>query len=281
MFVHEKRIWSASLPQFANSVLSTALFAIGLLSYESLVVAAFLSFASYFIFMIVLSPTLLVLRTEFRLVPRFRGVGAWTRVALTPGLSSVLATIAVVLPRFALADKGEADVGIFTAAVAVATLPNVVFGALSVYYLSQFRRSVSASSARLLRSTRRALGLHLAIACVYGCAFIGIGQSVIKWVFGKDFYVPQSGIVVLAVGGVFLGLVWLVDALLLVLGPQRVLLLGSTIGVVVAVVMSMIVVPQLGLVGAMVAYSSVAVATAVFKTTAFLFSRRGMLRRSI
>lgn len=271
------RYRDANLPLIAQSILQAVFFGGTLLATRNLSAGLAIS-------LLVLSPTTLAMTwltasmidREILLAPVFSSSSAkrWLRRTWPLSLTALVGSGTVYVPRLALERfSNVADVGLYTAAASIATLPNVVLAGLAQAPLS----ARPADGNLHLRRLVRRVAAYAVMLCLATLITLTVaGSSILGLVYGNEFRAASNLLLILSASVVAGSPVWALDSGLIQLGAYRQQLLATLIGLFTLAALTAILVASLGLTGA--GWAAVLAAALITVIKGALFERRSRIQ---
>lgn len=150
----------------------------------------------------------------------------------------------------------QSDAGVYSVALRVATITSLVCTAVNSITTPVFARLHAAGSDRELVALARQASRLMALAVVpISIVLLLIGRSMLGWVFGEEFTDAYTSMAILLVGQMFNAFTGSSDFVLNMAGMQRQLRNIIAPAALLCVLLSIALVPLLGVVGAALAYT--------------------------
>ena len=180
----------------------------------------------------------------------------WFRKGLPLGAASSVNSLSVFAPRYALAQiLGPQAVGEYSAALAIASVPGIIYSAIAQSGLTPIIQAskVSVSSGRRLAA--RLLGVNVAVAVLCGVPMLLAPESLLMAVFGEAFATSTTSLAlrILAVTSIMVAMIWILDVVLIGRGLFRAQLATTVISVSATVAASVALIGGWGVAGAAMA----------------------------
>lgn len=185
--------------------------------------------------------------------PKFSHQLAWTRLGLPLGAAATITSLSALVPRALLEHESGLDaVGQYSAALAIASIPGIVFAAVAQAGLSPLVAARSASQGNPTRLVRRLFIVNLGIAAAFALPIFLFSGHLLGVLFGDAFAKPATELALqaLAASTLIVACVWVADMVLVALQAYTARL-TTTIATVGAVAVSAAtLIPRYGLGGA-------------------------------
>ncbi|MEV4703910.1 oligosaccharide flippase family protein [Actinoplanes sp. NPDC049316] len=196
--------------------------------------------------------------------------------ALPLGFAAFLSSVTWNIPRYVLSERASiATLGIFSAISYIPTTINVGAAALAQNLLPKFTAMRhNAENARVRQLVYRFLLLSAACAMALSAACYFGGETLLALAYGPE-YGEQTGLLTLLTATTALGVGgFILDAALSSHRQFAGQLAANTMALVACVVLSLLLIPQLGIVGAGMASAGVTLVLLAAKTVLFVLSMR-------
>ncbi|MGO1592347.1 lipopolysaccharide biosynthesis protein [Ancrocorticia sp.] len=166
----------------------------------------------------------------------FPGIRSVLRAGVPVTISQGIAAIAAYLPVLILSRwVSEEAIGVFAAAAYLITAANLVGAAAQTVLISPLRIQYASQGAQpTFRRALRVNGVLLAIGVICIPIIVFLGNPVLQFVYGQEFSLPQSALVLLALAVVPIAPSYLFSAVLSVFNYFRIEALVWACAVIVA-----------------------------------------------
>lgn len=251
----------AALPIAANQVASIVVFVLAISALGSLELALFGSAVASLAASCLLPVVLLRHeRGPGQLAPilGWSDLRRWAIAGGTLGLAASVTALAAMTPRFALGlQGGSEEVGEYTAAFAICSLPAVLYAAIVQGHLTPLRLAWDKVSQRsVAQAVRSCIGLTLGVGIATSLVMLLMPVTLLTLVYGEDFVGAAQTLQVLALSNLLASIVWGLDVVLTAGGQFRLLLKVNVVALIVVVTLSMVLVSRYGQMGAAWAFSA-------------------------